>query len=1023
MRTSFSKLLIVLLVLFLTLSVKAQDFFHDKIISFESFNENKWESTPGNTIEVSEAHFRHGEKSLRWKWNRAGAITLHEEIGYRKYDVEDEGYVLSSFVVWVFNEKPVDDHLRFVFSTDSTTNAWFSFGLNYSGWRAAWVSFDRDMQGEPGTKMNRLRIESPESVSSGSIYLDHMVLSIPIDNRHHTPDRQVPFVNKNTTNHWLILDKMSRISLRCSGNEVVTPAEKRSIRTIERHFEDDLLNTGKVSGKMMSRLRKGFDFYNIKVEGPHVTGMPLWFVRHAELYIPLEGRSVTSHFRKNRNDLKRYFGLMLNIAQSFRKSDDVEQRRELQRMFIHMYAHLRDQGVAFGSGMGTIHHYGYSWRDYYDALFLMKSALKEEGLLDDAIRDMQWYAIVNEVNVVPSEPGMDMDAFNTQALGRLASILIMEDSPAKVCYLKNYSRWIENGLLPAPGLKDSFKADGSVYHHANHYPAYAIGGLNGAVRVVRFLSGTPFQVSYEAHETLKNALLAMRFYCNLQQWPSAMSGRHPRGTESLVPEQYAILALAGSPDGEKTIDEELAAAYLRLTQYEQATEYHKLFADADIKPEQDPSGFKVMPYAASAIHRRDHWAVSVRGHSRYLWAAEHYLGANLYGRYLAHGQLQIMGNGEPVTNRASGYVQKGWDWNRFPGTTVVNLPVDQLKADVRNVDQYSGYEEMLFSDEVFAGGVHANNRNGVFAFILHEHDKYQGSLRARKSWFFFDDKIVCLGSGIENENSDRPTETVLFQNYQTSQDPPVFVNDVALDLQTKDTLLHKGSYFIVDNKNNGYYVPEDQVFLKQGRQYSRDQRSGEQTNGQFAAGVITHGTAPLEESYHYCVYPQINNKKFKKDIDPADYEILKQTAKSHVVYNKPTDQTGYVFFEAASDNNAGLIEATNIPCLAITQPADGYFNLHLSNPDLALYEGEADEVYENGKRVERSIYSRPWKYNDSKEMILEVTLRGLWKPLYDDHNRTKLLDWEHISEKKTVFRILSHQGKSYHLKIHSIDNK
>ena len=47
------------------------------------------------------------------------------------------------------------------------------------------------------------------------------------------------------------------------------------------------------------------------------------------------------------------------------------------------------------------------------------------------------------------------------------------------------------------------------------------------------------------------------------------------------------------------------------------------------------------------------------------------------------------------------------------------------------------------------GGVSHRGRDGVFAMELHEHDKYNGSLRARKSWFFFDNRIVCMGSDIE----------------------------------------------------------------------------------------------------------------------------------------------------------------------------------------------------------------------------------------------------------------------------------
>ena len=58
------------------------------------------------------------------------------------------------------------------------------------------------------------------------------------------------------------------------------------------------------------------------------------------------------------------------------------------------------------------------------------------------------------------------------------------------------------------------------------------------------------------------------------------------------------------------------------------------------------------------------------------------LPANFYGRYLAHGSLQIM-TGKPdemVTFKTSGWQEAGFDWNRIPGATSIHLPFEQLRA-------------------------------------------------------------------------------------------------------------------------------------------------------------------------------------------------------------------------------------------------------------------------------------------------------------------------------------------------------
>ena len=241
----------------------------------------------------------------------------------------------------------------------------------------------------------------------------------------------------------------------------------------------------------------------------------------------------------------------------------------------------------------------------------------------------------------------------------MASILIMEDTPEKLQYLRSFSRWIDYGCRPAVGLAGSFKKDGACFHHRNNYPAYAVGGLDGATNMIYLLSGTGFKVSEIAHETVKNVLLTMRFYCNTKQWALSMSGRHPNGKGQLIPIQYATLALAGTPDGKQKYDPELAAAYLRLVSYTETPDKNspdylpkastaheqklkQLFEVQGFRPEPDPQGNLALGYGCVSVQRRDNWAAVVRGHSRYLWAAEHYLDANFFGRYLAHGSMQIL---------------------------------------------------------------------------------------------------------------------------------------------------------------------------------------------------------------------------------------------------------------------------------------------------------------------------------------------------------------------------------------------
>ena len=68
-----------------------------------------------------------------------------------------------------------------------------------------------------------------------------------------------------------------------------------------------------------------------------------------------------------------------------------------------------------------------------------------------------------------------------------------------------------------------------------------------------------------------------------------------------------------------------------------------------------------------------------------------------------------------------------------------------------------------------------------------------------------------------------------------------------------------------------------------------------------------------------------------------------------------------------------------MPSLVMIGGGGDSLTVSVADPDLRFYEGPSDEVFDaDGKRVERSIYSREWIDNPSGESFLEVTLRGRW---------------------------------------------
>ena len=89
--------------------------------------------------------------------------------------------------------------------------------------------------------------------------------------------------------------------------------------------------------------------------------------------------------------------------------------------------------------------------------------------------------------------------------------------------------------------------------------------------------------------------------------------------------------------------------------------------------------------------------------------------------------------------------------------------------------------------------------------------------------------------------------------------------------------------------------------------------------------------------------------------------------------------------------------------------------LTVAQPDLNLYQGPSDDVYKDGKRVERSIYGRPWIKNASQEIPVRVTLLGKWSftPTAD----VRLID---LNDKTTTIEIKCKDGLSYDIELNKL---
>lgn len=195
---------------------------------------------------------------------------------------------------------------------------------------------------------------------------------------------------------------------------------------------------------------------------------------------------------------------------------------------------------------------------------------------------------------------------------------------------------------------------------------------------------------------------------------------------------------------------------------------------------------------------------------------------------------------------------------------------------------------------------------------LHEHDKYNGSHRARISYHFFGNTIVALGSDIENVNQDYPTETTVFQLAAITPEEKAYW----------DNWKDNGHTYLAPN-GVGYYVPGNVQFEKNFPQVTVGERSVKPTSGDWVSLVFNHGKAPQGASYEYAVLPQTDEQGLTQFAKQPTYQVLQKDRNAHIVTSSAEHLTSYVLFETPQKALPGdFIEKADTSCLAMVKQVD-----------------------------------------------------------------------------------------------------
>lgn len=313
-------------------------------------------------------------------------------------------------------------------------------------------------------------------------------------------------------------------------------------------------------------------------------------------------------------------------------------------------------------------------------------------------------------------------------------------------------------------------------------------------------------------------------------------------------------------------------------------------------------------YSHYYSHQRPDYFASVRMHSKRANNMEEpHNEEGIRNHHYGDGSLFISRTGHEYFN-----IFPVWDWQKIPGTTILQ------KADVPHWKQLA---KKGLTD--FAGGV----SDGVYGVAAFDFASVHDPLKARKSWFFFDNEIVCLGAGIHADTA-LPVFTTLNQCLLNKQ-VIVGTNNKSNTLKAGDHKLPGVSWVFHDSV--AYIFPQPSSVNISNREATGNWRlishqasaATETVRENVFTLWLDHGVQPQNASYAWIVVPATDAGSAAAYSKRTRVQILANTEDLQAVQQTDLQRTGIVFYKAGSVKiNNKLTVAATAPCIVMVK-ADG----------------------------------------------------------------------------------------------------
>ena len=497
-------------------------------------------------------------------------------------------------------------------------------------------------------------------------------------------------------------------------------------------------------------------------------------------------------------------------------------------------------------------------------LFLLEDELNQQQL-DKAL------VLLNRAKIKMS--GQNKVWLSTNVM--LRSLLVRNPDSVAIA-----SKSIQEELRISKGV--GVKPDWSYHEHGAQlqFGNYGLSYLEDMIKCYMFVSNTPFQFEDANIQFLRDIVLKG------QQWilwnntyDISASGRQLFKNEQLK----KASRLKACIQKLRELDKENEQAY-----------------DAALDS-KIVSGNKHFWKSDFHVHRRKDFYFSVKMSSTRVVGTECVNQENVQGYYMGDGLSLLSTNGKEYEN-----VVPFWDWKKLPGTTIVQ------DKDPLPIIKFSDFE----TKSVFVGGV-SNDENGIAVM-----DYNRDGLKAKKSWFMFDDIIYCLGSGISS-TSEQSVTTSINQSFLKGR-----------------VLLGKGDQLLTNARNKKGitldWVLHDSIgylFPNEGRKFlSTNILTGSWNNvaKRYRPVILTehifklwvdHGARPNNKDYSYLLVPNATQEKMLDLNKNKPFKIVNnKTLQS--VESIDGKISGAVFYSKGTSKIKGGI-SVNKPCvIMLTEKSD-----------------------------------------------------------------------------------------------------